>query len=68
MEKISVAIVGAGISGLAAIKEFIEVGGYDVICFEKDWDVGGIWRYSEDSKRRTVTWSTLTNSSKYLVF
>ena len=48
MEKrISVAIVGTGLAGLAAIKEFSQAG-FDVTAFEKNGEVAGIWAYNED--------------------
>ena len=37
-----VAIIGAGLAGLAAIKEFEEAG-HEVICFEKNADIGGVF-------------------------
>lgn len=39
-----VAIIGAGASGLPAIKTCLEYG-LDPICFEKTADIGGLWRY-----------------------
>jgi len=41
-----VAVVGAGVSGLAAIKCCRDEG-LDVVCFEKRNDLGGLWNYSE---------------------
>jgi len=41
-----VAVVGAGVSGLAAIKCCRDEG-LDVVCFEKRNDIGGLWNYSE---------------------
>ncbi|XP_052056523.1 putative dimethylaniline monooxygenase [N-oxide-forming] 6 isoform X2 [Apodemus sylvaticus] len=40
-----VAIVGAGVSGLAAIRCCLEEG-LDPICFERSNDVGGLWKFS----------------------
>jgi hypothetical protein len=40
-----VAIVGAGVSGLAAIRCCLEEG-LDPICFERSIDVGGLWKFS----------------------
>ena len=37
-----VAIIGAGLSGLTTIKELVEEG-HEVICFEKNNDVGGVF-------------------------
>lgn len=40
-----VAIVGAGVSGLAAIRSCLEEG-LEPTCFERGEDVGGLWRFS----------------------
>lgn len=40
-----VAIVGAGVSGLAAIRCCLEEG-MEPICFERSNDVGGLWKFS----------------------
>ena len=42
-----VLIIGAGPSGLAAIKE-MKTAGFDVICLEKANDIGGVFRVSKD--------------------
>lgn len=39
-----VAIIGAGASGLVAIKECLEYR-FEPVCFEKSNDIGGLWRY-----------------------
>jgi len=41
-----VAVVGAGVSGLAAIKCCLDEG-LDVVCFESRNDLGGVWNYTE---------------------
>lgn len=40
-----VAVVGAGVSGLAAIKCCLEEG-LEPTCFEQSEDIGGLWRYT----------------------
>ena len=40
-----VAVVGAGVSGLAATKTCLEEG-LEPTCFEQSEDVGGLWRYT----------------------
>lgn len=40
-----VAVVGAGVSGLAAIKCCVEEG-LEPTCFEQSEDIGGLWRYT----------------------
>lgn len=66
MKTITIAVIGTGISGLAAIKEFVEQG-FGVVAFEKRDEVGGLWSYCEDPSERSVAWNTIINSSKYMV-
>ena len=63
-----VAIIGAGSSGLAAIKCCLDEG-MDPICFEQDDDIGGLWRYSETPlKDKGGTYkSCVINSSKSMM-
>lgn len=44
MEVRKIAVIGAGISGLGAIKCCLEEG-LEPLCFEKSDDIGGLWRY-----------------------
>jgi len=44
---VRVAVVGAGVSGLAAIKCCRDEG-LDVVCFERRNDLGGLWNYTEN--------------------
>lgn len=39
-----VCVVGAGASGLPAVKSCLEEG-LEVVCYEKTTDVGGLWNY-----------------------
>jgi len=41
-----VAVIGAGVSGLSAIKCCLDEG-LDVVCFEKRNGLGGLWNYTE---------------------
>ena len=41
-----VAVVGAGVSGLTAVKCCRDEG-LDVVCFETRNDLGGLWNYTE---------------------
>jgi len=41
-----VAVVGAGVGGLTAIKCCRDEG-LDVVCFESRNDLGGLWNYTE---------------------
>ncbi|KAJ3099115.1 hypothetical protein HDU96_010819 [Phlyctochytrium bullatum] len=65
-----VAIIGGGASGLAAIKECKEQG-LEVVCFEAEPHVGGLWRYvpskdptTGESAHSSVYQSAVMNSSK----
>ena len=60
-----IAVVGAGVSGLAAVKACVEVGMLPT-CYEQSLDIGGLWNISDDSvvPRVTVTESTTFNTSK----
>ncbi|CAL1288410.1 unnamed protein product [Larinioides sclopetarius] len=62
--KKTVAVIGAGSSGLAAIKSCKEEG-IDVVCFEKTNRIGGLWHYDGDkSEAVTVMKSTVINTHK----
>ncbi|XP_069497368.1 dimethylaniline monooxygenase [N-oxide-forming] 2-like isoform X3 [Ambystoma mexicanum] len=61
----TVAVIGAGCAGLAAVKSCLEEG-LQPTCFEKSNDLGGIWRYMEEVEegRASIYRSLVTNSSK----
>lgn len=65
----TVAIIGAGASGLAAIKSCLEVG-LEPTAFESDPWLGGAWMYTdlheEKNRRSCVSYSTVTNTSKHM--
>lgn len=48
-----VAVIGTGISGTAAVKSCLEAG-LEVVCFEKQADIGGFWRYKQDPEFPSV--------------
>ncbi|RWS19603.1 dimethylaniline monooxygenase [N-oxide-forming] 5-like protein, partial [Leptotrombidium deliense] len=60
-----IGVIGAGASGLTAIKHCLEEG-FDVICYDRTDDLGGLWRYREDEKNggAAISKTTLMNSSK----
>ena len=60
----SVAVIGAGTAGLAAIKCALEVGLKPTVFEQETW-LGGIWRYTEDVTKPCVAHSTITNVSKH---
>lgn len=63
-----VAIVGAGVSGLASIRSCLEEG-LEPICFERSNDVGGLWKFSDQAEegRASIYQSVFTNSSKEMM-
>ncbi|KAH6565051.1 hypothetical protein BASA50_009942 [Batrachochytrium salamandrivorans] len=62
-----VAVLGAGASGLAAVKECLAQG-LDVVCFDQEPNIGGLWRYKllRDGQDTcsSIYESTIMNSSK----
>ena len=58
-----IAIIGAGSSGLAALRE-LDRRGFAVDCFEKGTRVGGNWRYENDSGTSAAYASLRTNVSR----
>ncbi|XP_055275630.1 putative dimethylaniline monooxygenase [N-oxide-forming] 6 isoform X2 [Moschus berezovskii] len=63
-----VAIIGAGISGLASIRCCLEEG-LEPTCFERSNEVGGLWEFSDHSEegRASIYKSVFTNSSKEMM-
>src|SRR5262249_10708085 len=58
-----VAVIGAGSSGLAVLKALREQG-VGAECFERGSDVGGLWRYENDSGLSAAYRSLRTNVSR----
>ena len=52
-QRLRVAIIGSGISGIGALKGCLKAG-LRPTCFEADENVGGFWRYKEDTKFPSV--------------
>ena len=59
-----IAIIGAGCSGLSAIKQLTAVGLTDITCFEKTDRLGGNWAYTEKPGYSSLYQATRTISSK----
>eukprot|EP00079_Xenopus_tropicalis_P024140 XP_012816672.1 PREDICTED: flavin containing monooxygenase 2 isoform X1 [Xenopus tropicalis] len=64
----NVAVIGAGISGLVAIKSCLEEG-LEPICFERSDDIGGLWRFSDNMEdgRASIYKSLVTNVCKEIM-
>ncbi|KAM6217252.1 flavin-containing monooxygenase 5-like [Rhynchocyon petersi] len=60
-----IAVIGAGVSGLGAIKSCLEEE-LEPICFEQSKDIGGVWRYEENPEdhKAHVYKSVICNTSK----
>lgn len=60
-----IAVIGAGVSGLGALKSCLEEG-LEPTCFEESSDIGGLWRYEEslESSRPSIYRSATSNTSK----
>ncbi|XP_075038575.1 dimethylaniline monooxygenase [N-oxide-forming] 2-like [Mixophyes fleayi] len=63
-----VAIIGAGCSGLTAIKCCLE-DGLEPTCFERSNDIGGLWKFTEtvEEGRASIYKSVFTNTSKEMM-
>ena len=62
-----IAVIGAGPSGITAIKNFKEAG-FKVTAFERCSGVGGNWRFNDPSGHSSVFETTHIISSKYTSF
>jgi len=60
-----VAVIGAGACGLPAIKCCLDEE-LDVVCFERENDIGGLWNFKDSPRtdQSTVLRSTVTNACK----
>ena len=65
VRKMKVAVIGAGACGLPAIKCCLDEG-LEVVCFEREGDIGGLWNYKDSARedQSTVLRSTVTNACK----
>jgi cation diffusion facilitator CzcD-associated flavoprotein CzcO len=61
-----IAIIGAGCSGLAAIKQLVEAGLHDIVCYEQSSQIGGNWVYTATPGHSSVSKTTHTIASKAL--
>ena len=66
MENKRVCIIGAGCSGLAAIKNLVQAGVRDIVCYEKNDQIGGNWVYTAGESHSSVCETTHIISSKKL--
>ena len=67
MSKLRVAIIGAGGSGLTAIKSCLDEG-FEPVCFEQESYLGGMWKFTEDNSiSSSVYRSTVINTDKEMM-
>lgn len=64
-QKKLICVIGGGSSGLASIKQCRDED-YDVICYERTDNFGGLWRYRDEDQEGvpSVAKSTIINTSK----
>ncbi len=65
MKQKRVCVIGAGPSGITALKNLLDEG-IDAVAFDRNNNVGGNWIYSETSGHSSVFETTHIISSKYL--
>ncbi len=64
MHQPKICIIGAGCSGLAAIKAFQDAGLTNITCFEQNDQIGGNWVYTGHVSHSSVCETTFLISSK----
>ena len=63
---LSIAIIGAGCSGLTTLKNMLQEQVGEVICYEQNDQLGGNWLFSEKESHSSVCETTHIISSKTL--
>ncbi len=66
MQEKRVAIIGAGCSGITAIKNLLQAGVKNVVCYEQNDQVGGNWIYTQKVSHSSVCETTHIISSKQM--
>ncbi|KAG5758325.1 hypothetical protein H9Q72_013533 [Fusarium xylarioides] len=64
MKHVSVAIIGAGPTGISMLKQLLQ-DGFSATLFERRSSVGGLWAYDANNRWTTALASTSANISKY---
>jgi cation diffusion facilitator CzcD-associated flavoprotein CzcO len=57
-------VIGAGPCGLAALKNLLQAGCRDVVCYEESSGIGGNWAFTDDPHRASVHECTHIISSR----
>ena len=66
MDNIKVCVIGAGCSGITAIKNLVQAGIKNITCFEQNDQIGGNWVYTAEESHSSVCETTHIISSKKL--
>jgi cation diffusion facilitator CzcD-associated flavoprotein CzcO len=61
-----ICVIGAGPCGLAAVKNLLEAGCTDVVCYEEHDAIGGNWAFTDDPAAASVHEATHVISSRRL--
>jgi cation diffusion facilitator CzcD-associated flavoprotein CzcO len=61
-----VCVIGAGPCGLTALKNLLQAGCRDVVCYDEGTAIGGNWAFTDDPDRASVHESTHIISSRRL--
>ena len=59
-----ICVIGAGPCGLAAVKNLLQAGLRNVVCFDESSSIGGNWAFSDDPQRISVYECTHIISSR----
>lgn len=59
-----ICVIGAGPSGLTALKNLLQAGCHNVVCYEEGGGIGGNWAYTDDPRRASVHECTHIVSSR----
>ena len=59
-----VCVIGAGPCGLTAIKNLLQAGRRNVVCYEEHSSIGGNWAFTDDPQRASVYASAHSISSR----
>jgi cation diffusion facilitator CzcD-associated flavoprotein CzcO len=59
-----ICVIGAGPCGLTALKNLLQAGCRNVVCYEESSSIGGNWAFTDDPHRASVHESSHTISSR----
>jgi cation diffusion facilitator CzcD-associated flavoprotein CzcO len=59
-----ICVIGAGPCGLTALKNLLQAGCRDIVCYEESSGIGGNWAFTDDPRRVSVHACSRTLSSR----